>query len=157
MLRSLVRLVSELTGGRPESAEFSDYDYRLAATALLVHLVSVDGEMSAVEREHLAAILRQRFDLDAGEAARLIAAAIDKDLEAIDLYSFTSVLNRALDDEERRRIVEMMWEVVFADGRVDELEDSVVWRAADLLHVPARDRIALKLKIADRAVPDADA
>lgn len=113
--------------------------------------------MSAVEREHLAAILRQRFDLDAGEAARLIAAAIDKDLEAIDLYSFTSVLNRALDDEERRRIVEMMWEVVFADGRVDELEDSVVWRAADLLHVPARDRIALKLKIADRAVPDADA
>jgi uncharacterized tellurite resistance protein B-like protein len=149
MLRSLVRLVGELTGGRPDGPEFSESDYRLAATALLVHLVSVDGEMNAAERERLTQVLRQRFDLDAGEAARLIAAAIDKDLEAIDLYGFTSVLNRTLDDEERRRVVEMMWEVVYADGRVDELEDNVVWRAADLLHVPSRDRIALKHEIAE--------
>ena len=105
--------------------------------------------MNAAERERLTAVLRQRFDLDAEEAARLIAAAIDKDLEAIDLYAFTSVLNRTLDDEERRRVVEMMWEVVYADGRVDELEDNVVWRAADLLHVPSRDRIALKHAIAE--------
>ena len=86
MLRSLVRLVGELAGDRQDSPEFSKSDYRLAATALLVHLVSVDGEMNAAERERLTSVLRQRFDLDAGEAARLIAAAVDRDLEAIDLY-----------------------------------------------------------------------
>jgi uncharacterized tellurite resistance protein B-like protein len=156
MLRSLVRLVGELTGGRTADEEFSESDYRLAATALLVHLVSVDGDMSEVERERLTEVLRQRFDLDAGEAARLIAAAIDRDREAVDLYAFTSVLNRTLDDEERRRVVEMMWEVVYADGRVDELEDNVVWRAADLLHVPSRDRIALKHAVAGSTAPEED-
>jgi uncharacterized tellurite resistance protein B-like protein len=156
MLRSLVRLVGELTGERNRGVEFSASDYRLAATALLVHLVSVDGEMNEAERQRLTEVLRQRFDLDPAETARLIAAAIDRNLEAIDLYAFTSVLNRALDDEERRRVVEMMWEVVYADGRVDELEDNVVWRAADLLHVPSRDRIALKHAVAGSVAPDED-
>ena len=118
--------------------------------------MSVDGEMNEIERARLTEVLRQRFSLDAEEAARLIATAIDKDREAVDLYAFTSVLNRTLDDEERRRVVEMMWEVVYADGQVDELEDNVVWRAADLLHVPSRDRIALKHAMAERAASDED-
>ncbi|BBF94605.1 TerB family tellurite resistance protein [Blastochloris tepida] len=156
MLRSLVRLVGQLAGEAADPQEFSDSDYRLAATALLVHLVSVDGDMNAAERQRLAEVLRQRFSLDADATARLIAAAIDKDREAVDLYAFTSVLNRALDDEERRRVVEMMWEVVYADGRVDELEDNVVWRAADLLNVPSRDRIALKRAVAEAEAPSED-
>ncbi|NJO54052.1 MAG: TerB family tellurite resistance protein [Bacteroidales bacterium] len=156
MLRSLVRLVGQLAGEEPASPEFSDSDYRLAATALLIHLVSVDGEMNEAERERLTAVLRQRFSLDAEATVRLIAAAIDKDREAVDLYAFTSVLNRALNDEERRRVIEMMWEVVYADGRVDEFEDNVVWRAADLLHVPSRDRIALKRAIGENVARSED-
>lgn len=148
MLRSLVRLVGELAGGTHDRAEFSETDYRLAATALLVHLVSVDGDMNEAERERLTEVLRQRFGLDAEEAAELITTAIDEDREAVDFYAFTSVLNRTLNEEERRRVVEMMWQVVYADGQVDELEDNVVWRAADLLHVSAHDRIALKRAIA---------
>ena len=53
--------------------------------------------------------------------------------EAVDLYRFTSLLNRSLDEEGRCRIVEMMWQVVYADGDVTEFEDNLIWRAADLL------------------------
>jgi uncharacterized tellurite resistance protein B-like protein len=53
-----------------------------------------------------------------------------------------------LDEEGRARIVEMMWEVVYADGRRDELEDNLLWRAADLLGVSPRQRIELRRRIA---------
>jgi len=57
---------------------------------------------------------------------------------------------RSVDEEGRRRIIEMMWELVYADGQVSEFEDNVVWRAADLLAVSSRDRIELKHRVAER-------
>ena len=69
------------------------------------------------------------------------------DREAVDLYRFTSLLNRSLDDAGRLRIVEMMWQIVYADGKVNEFEDNVIWRAADLLHVSSRDRIEMRRRV----------
>jgi uncharacterized tellurite resistance protein B-like protein len=57
---------------------------------------------------------------------------------------------REVDEAGRLRIIEMMWELVYADGEVTEFEDNVVWRAADLLAVSARDRIDLKHRVAAR-------
>jgi uncharacterized tellurite resistance protein B-like protein len=78
----------------------------------------------------------------------LIASATRVEGEAVDLYHFTSVIMRQVDAEGRLRIVEMMWELVYADGQVNEFEDNVVWRAADLLGVSSRDRIDLKHRVA---------
>jgi len=69
--------------------------------------------------------------------------------EAVDLYHFTSLINRTLDEPGRLGVVEMMWEIVLADGRVTEFEDNLMWRAADLLGVSSRDRIALRRRVAD--------
>jgi uncharacterized tellurite resistance protein B-like protein len=62
---------------------------------------------------------------------------------------------RAVNEEGRLRIVEMMWELVYADGPVTEFEDNVVWRAADLLGVASRDRIELKHRVAAASQPAA--
>jgi len=70
------------------------------------------------------------------------------DNEAVDLYHFTSLINRTLDEKGRLAIVEMMWEVVFADGSINEFEDNLMWRTADLLGVSSRDRIALRRRVA---------
>ena len=83
-------------------------------------------------------------------ADRLIASATRVEGEAVDLYRFTSVIMRSVNDEGRLRIVEMMWELVYADGEVSEFEDNVVWRAADLLGISSRDRIDLKHRVAER-------
>jgi uncharacterized tellurite resistance protein B-like protein len=127
-----------------------DTGYRLAATALLIHVISIDGEPSAVEKRKLHSVLESYFGLDPGTADRLIASATLVEGEAVDLYHFTSIIMRQVDDEGRLRIVEMMWELVYADGQVNEFEDNVVWRAADLLAVSSRDRIDLKHRVAAR-------
>jgi uncharacterized tellurite resistance protein B-like protein len=76
-----------------------------------------------------------------------MGAATAPDREAVDLYSFTSLLNRSLDEDGRRRMVEMMWQIVFADGRMNEFEDNIVWRASDLLGVSARERVELRRSV----------
>ena len=148
MLDSLRNLVSELTGGDKHAARFAENDYRLAAAALLIHASTIDGTMTDAERGKLHDLLKWRFALDEVATGQLIDAGTLAEHEAVDLYHFTSLLNRALDEQGRLGIVEMLWEIVLADGRVTEFEDNLMWRVADLLNVSSRDRIALRQRIA---------
>jgi uncharacterized tellurite resistance protein B-like protein len=148
MLDTLKALFAEVAGGAKPQDRFAENDYRLAAAALLIHVVGVDGAISEGERRKLHAVLKHRFALDDAATDELIAEATTVEGEAVDLYRFTSLLNRTLDEDGRARIVEMMWEIIYADGRVSEFEDNVVWRVADLLHVSARDRLELRRQVA---------
>jgi uncharacterized tellurite resistance protein B-like protein len=149
MLDTLRQFIAELVSPTADqSRPFDETDYRLAATALLVHVISLDGAPTQVEKRKLHDLLESRFKLDPGTADQLIAAATLVGGEAVDLYHFTSVIMRSVDEEGRLRIVEMMWELVYADGQVTEFEDNVVWRAADLLGVSSRDRIEIKHRVA---------
>ena len=114
---------------------------------MLVHAAAIDGEMSQSERDKLHAVIMQRFALDDATTDELITKATAAEHEAVDLYHFTHQLNRALDEDGRAKIVEMMWEIVYADGQRDELEDNLIWRAADLLGVSAHERIALRRRV----------
>ena len=133
-----------------EERSFDDTGFRLAATALLVHVISLDGEPSEAEKRKLHSLIESRFGLDPGTADRLIATALKAEGAAVDLYHFTSVIMRSVNETDRLRIVEMMWELAYADGQVSEFEENVVWRAADLLGVSSRDRIDLKHRVASR-------
>ncbi|MDE2375681.1 TerB family tellurite resistance protein [Bradyrhizobium sp.] len=144
MLDGLRQFIAEIVSPQVRDRAFDDTDYRLAATALLIHVISLDGEPTQAERRKLHSLIESHFGLDRGTADRLIASATQVEGEAVDLYHFTSVIMRSLSEEGRKRIVEMMWELVYADGQVTEFEDNVVWRAADLLGVSSRDRIDLK-------------
>lgn len=152
MLDTLRRFLSDLAG-TGEHDHFAVDDYRVAAAALLVNLIGVDGVTSDAERAKLHDVLKSHFELEEAETAELIEAARAREADAVDLYSFTSVLKRSLDAAGRTEVVEMMWEIVFADGAAHELEDNIVWRAADLLGVSDRERIELKRRIAGRARP----
>ena len=110
MFDAFRKFLSDCMAGDKHPGRFEDNDYRLAASALLVHAAAIDGEMSPVAR--------------------------------------ASLINRSLDEEGRRRVVEMMWEIAYADGHVSEFEDNLLWRAADLLGVSARERIELRRQVA---------
>jgi uncharacterized tellurite resistance protein B-like protein len=148
MLDSLRNFLSDLTGGDKHPTRFEENDYRLAAAALMIHACTIDGKMTDSEREKLHAVLKERFALDDRATEELIDVGTLAENESVDLYHFTSLINRSLDDAGRLGIIEMMWEIVFADGRVNEFEDNLMWRAADLLHVSSRDRIALRRRVA---------
>jgi uncharacterized tellurite resistance protein B-like protein len=150
MLEGLRQFIADVISPAHESGDFDDTGYLLAATALLVHVISLDGEPSEVERRKLHSLIESRFRLDPGTADRLIASATRVEGEAVDLYHFTSVIMRSVNEGGRLRIIEMMWELVYADGEVSEFEDNVVWRAADLLGISSRDRLDLKHRVAAR-------
>jgi uncharacterized tellurite resistance protein B-like protein len=147
MFESFRSFIADFVDGEKHPGQFADNDYRLAAAAMLVHAAAIDGEMSQSERDTLHAVIKQHFALDDAATAELIEKATAAEHESVDLYHFTHQLNRALDDAGRARIVEMMWQIVYADGQRDELEDNLVWRAADLLGVSARERIELRRRV----------
>jgi uncharacterized tellurite resistance protein B-like protein len=146
MLEALAKLLSGF-GEDSHPSRFDDDDYRLAAAALLIHAATIDGVMTEAERERLHAVIKQRFSLDDDSADDLIGKAEKAENEAIDLYAFTARLNRSLDQAGRARMVEMMWQVAFADGAVTEFEDNLIWRAADLLGISREERIALRQRV----------
>ena len=148
MLDSLTNFISELTGGQKHPARFEENDYRLAAAALLIHASAIDGTMTSAERDRLRAVLKSRFALDDAATDELIDIGTQAEHEAVDLYHFTSLINRTLDDQGRLGIVAMLWEIVLADGRATEFEDNLMWRVADLLGVSSRDRIAIRRRVA---------
>jgi len=146
MFAALKNFLADLGHSEPEKA-FSDDDYRVAAVALLVHVANADGVTDEAECRRLKSLVRDQFQLDEAETAALIKEARQSDREAVDFYQFTHVLKRALDDKGRQKVVEMMWAMAFADGAVDEIEENIVWRIAELLGVPNRDRVLLRQKV----------
>jgi uncharacterized tellurite resistance protein B-like protein len=152
MFEPFRRLIAEFSDAGKHPSHFGDDDFRLAAAALLVHTATIDGNISDAEQTKLHTVIKQRFNLDDEETDELVAEATAAEQQAIDLYQFTARLNRSLDEQGRARVVEMMWQIVFADGTVTEFEDNLIWRAADLLGISRHERIALRERVAGSSV-----
>ncbi len=133
----LASLLSE-----PDEPETSDVDIREAITVLLIHAAKIDGHEDESERAKRDALLKDKFKLADEELRALTDKATELDEGAVDLYQFTRVLTRKFDQEGRKSIVRMLWEIVLADGAVTDYEANYMWRVAELLGVTTRDRIA---------------
>ena len=153
MFERLISFFKELPGldSTKKKQTFSDEDPRLAAAALMFHVIEADGEQHEKERKRLSDLLSQAYDLQGDDLQALIKAAEAADQESIDLYRFTSVLKRHLDVPARLNFIEVLWEMVYADGDVGEIEDNIMWRIAELIGVDQQQRIGLKLRVAERA------
>ena len=154
MFEILRKFISDLNAAEePETLLHSRKE--LAQAALMYHVIAVDGVIHEEERQRMAEVLARQFDLNEEETHQLAVEARDAEHAAIDLYKFTSILIRSLDEHDRIGMVENLWEMVFADGVLHELEDNVVWRIAELLGVSSKDRMALKQRVWKRQNEDA--
>ncbi len=138
--------ISKLFTSNPKMVAEAPVDPKLAVAALLVHLIGIDGEITAEESQTVSRVLKQHFELSEAEIAELLEIARKKDAEAVDFYQFTSTITQ-LEMDQRVEIISMMWSVVYADDENHELEDNMVWRVAELIGVSARDRTRLRAKI----------
>jgi uncharacterized tellurite resistance protein B-like protein len=114
-------------------------ELQLAAAALLVEAAHQDAEFDADERALVDRLVRERFGLDSDEAAALAAAADAAVADSVDLYGFTRRLKDAFDHAERIGMIEMLWQVVYADGKLHDHEAGLLRRAAALLYVSDRE------------------
>jgi uncharacterized tellurite resistance protein B-like protein len=126
-------------------------DPRVAAAALLYHVMDADGVRHDAEWERLKQVLGESYGVGGEALDRLLQAGADADQEAVDLYAFTSVLKRQLNEAQRVEFIRIMWEVVFADGELHELEDHTLWRVAELMGVDRRERILSRQEARSRA------
>jgi uncharacterized tellurite resistance protein B-like protein len=148
MLGSIKAFVSNLVEGANRRNHLEGRDRLIAVTALLIRVATVHHDLTGRRRGKLAAILRSYYGLDDSAVVRLISDSEAVSGTAVDLYRFTRKLNETLDDGGRRRVVQMMWEIVYADRSVNEFEENIIWRAADLLGVSSRQRVEHRRRIA---------
>ena len=124
-------------GGRAEAADgrHSQDELQLAAAALMVEAARLDGAFDETERAHISSVLRQRFELDADETELLIDAAVGK-VDAIpEIYGFTRTIRDHFSHDERIAMLQMLWEVAYADGELHDYEASLLRQVAGLLYV----------------------
>jgi len=137
----LDRLKAFLTGetaDRDAGAERFD-KVQLATVALLVEAAQMDAEFGAEERAKIADLVSSRFGLAAAESRALLQAADEKVEQSVEFFGFTREIKNAFSPEERIEVMEMLWEVAYADGALHDLEASLMRRLAGLLHVSDRD------------------
>ena len=128
---------------------------RLAAAALLVEAAMTDGSMAAVEQDRIRLLLRQRFNLAEDAAAALFQRAVHCQQDANQLFPFTKVIVEHCDAMQRLELIEMLWEVAYADGHLHDYEAGLVRQVAGLIYVSdqesgaARQRAMARLGVAD--------
>lgn len=110
-----------------------------AIAALLIHACHADGSVDPVELDTCERLLRQKFALPDDEIAALVAEAETAEAEAVDIYRFTSTIKDAYDRDARGHVLEMLWELVLADGVIDDQEAHLVWRVSGLLGFTSRE------------------
>jgi uncharacterized tellurite resistance protein B-like protein len=136
--------------GQPAPAQEA-HRLQLATAALLVEVVRGDGALAAAEREAMLAAIGGKFSLAPGEAAALIELAEQETRLANDYFQFTSLINRSFTQPQKLRVIELMWQVAYADATLSAHEQHVMRRIAELLHVPHGDYIAAKMRARDAA------
>ena len=137
MLKTLKDLFdSLLPPARDTPPQAAEHTLQLATAVLLVEVMRADASFHAAERNAVLAALRKVFDLADDEAQRLTELATATAQQAIDLFGFTSQINHRFDMPQKLHMVELMWQVAYADGHLADHERHVLWRVADLLHVP---------------------
>lgn len=148
MIDGLIKFLQELPGGKSMPEPRKADDPRIAAAALMFHVMDADGVRHATEHERLEQTLRDAYSLTDIELAEVVKAGETADREAIDLYAFTSVLKRNLEAPARSEFIRLLWEIAYADGERHELEDNIVWRVAELIGVERAERVALRRSVA---------
>ena len=135
----LDRILSLLNGAAKADAASRHDRLHLAAATLLVEAARMDESADAAERRRIAELLARRFSLTAQETAALIEEAEEEADRSSQLFAFTREIKDAFDYEERLELMEMLWEVAYADDHLHHMESNLMRRLAGLLHVDDRD------------------
>jgi uncharacterized tellurite resistance protein B-like protein len=134
-----------------------EHALQLATAVMLVEVMRADASIDGAERQLVHAALVDRFGLGADEARLLTELAEVRAREATDLFAFTSRINERFDMPDKLRMIEHMWRVAYADGHLSAHERHVMWRIADLLHVPQGAYVHARLRAEQAAAAERSA
>ena len=138
-------------GGAKEASQASEHDVRVAVCALFVEMARIDKTFTPTEMETILSILKDKYGLSGEHADALIAEA-DRELEqSVDLWQFARLINENYSTEEKIEIIEILWQMVFVDGKMDEYEHYLMNKLKNLLRLSHDQLIDAKLKVMGRS------
>lgn len=137
--------------GAPASNDSRQPSEELATALLLLELGRADFDFGELEQARIRELLAARFALTAEQVEALLREARTDVGQAVSLHSYVQTLNQRLDGEGKRALMTMLWQVAWADGRLDKHEEHLLRRLADLLYVPMADYIRIKLAVSGEA------
>ena len=144
MFKSLYeKIVSQISTADIEADE-RDAAVRLATAVLMVDVALVDSSFDEAEFDRMLDLIKRQFGLGTQEAADLINAANAKADEQVSMQDLTELLNEYLDEEEKARVVQLLWSIAYSDGQLDKYEDSLVLKISNLLGISSRQAMQLK-------------
>ena len=144
MFKSLYeKIVSQISAADIEADE-RDAAVRLATAVLMVDVALVDSSFDETEFDRMLVLIKRQFGLGTQEAADLINAANARADELVSTQELTELLNEHLDQDEKTRVVKLLWSIAFSDGQFDKYENSLVLKVSNLLGVSSEQAMQLK-------------
>ncbi len=143
------RIFSALRGEAAPAQSRPD-DLQIAVGALLVEAATRDDVFDAAESTAITRLLAERFDLSAEATTDLLKASEAAKQGSLELFGFVRRLMREMDEAQRIEVIEMLWEVAYADGVLDAHEDAMIRKVAGLLYVSDFDRGAARRRVREK-------
>ena len=136
------------SGATPAADERSQgREVHLAACAVFLEVARIDNEFDESEREHILSVCENEYGLSSEDVLELNKASERELAKSLDLWTFTNVINEHYSNDEKTRLVELLWRLVYADGKMDEHENYLMHKLAKLLRLTHRDLIGAKLRV----------
>ncbi len=144
--RLFVQVVETITStdSTEAGAQNRETALRLATAVLMLDVARADHVFDESEFDRALKLIETHFDLTPEEAAQLVNLANEKAEDLISVHEFTQLLHEHLDEDEKAHVIALLWQIAYADGRLDKYEDSLVLKISDLLYV-SRGRV-MRLK-----------
>jgi uncharacterized tellurite resistance protein B-like protein len=133
--------------GSPSDHQASSHDIHVAVCALCIEIARIDEHFTPQELETVLSILKTKYQLSSEHAQALMASA-DKALEeSVDLWQFARLINENYTPEEKIAIIEILWQIVYVDGKMDDHEHYLMNKLSNLLRLSHDQLIDAKLKV----------
>jgi uncharacterized tellurite resistance protein B-like protein len=134
----------------PDPSEQRTNDLRLAVAVLLVEAAHRDDQFGAEERAVIEKLLTEKFALSKDECDQLMTVGEKTASRMVQLHPYTHAIFEQMDPAERIQLIEMLWEVVYADGVLDPEEDALIRKIGGLIYITDRDRMLARKRVLER-------
>ena len=128
----------------PQAILFEASDLQTAISKILVRTAKIDDEFLILEEEKILELLSSYFGLNSDDSQSLLKIAIIEEEKSSDVYNYTNVIKKELALNDRKKIIEMMWQIIITDENFDPYENNLVWRVAELIGISTRERVQIK-------------
>lgn len=148
----MIDLIKKIMGSKETSngKQAEAGNINLATCALLLELANIDGKFSKKERDNITEIFKTKYTLREEEINELIKSSEAELEKSIGLWQFTNIINQNYSIEDKLKVIEIVWEVAYSDGRLEKHEDYLAHKVASLLRLSHKQLIDAKLKVLHR-------